>query len=42
MNDGSKVNKQSGFSNERTVPAEQGVRGLKCNEGSQLNTESGV
>ena len=28
MNEGSKLNKESGVSNERRVPAEQGVRGL--------------
>ena len=41
MNEGSLLNKESGLSNERRVPAEQGVRGLKCNKGSQLNKESG-
>ena len=29
MNNGSKLKKESGVSNERGVPAEQGVRGLK-------------
>ena len=29
MNEGSQLNKESGDSNERGVPAEQGVRGLK-------------
>ena len=29
MNEGSQLKKASGVSNERGVPAEQGVRGLK-------------
>ena len=29
MNEGLQLNKESGVSNERGVPAEQGVRGLK-------------
>ena len=29
MNEGSQLNKESGVLNERGVPAEQGVRGLK-------------
>ena len=29
MNEGSQLNKESGVSNERLVPAEQRVRGLK-------------
>ena len=29
MNEGSQVNKESGVSNERDVPAEEGVRGRK-------------
>ena len=29
MNEGSQLNIESGVSNERGVPAEQGVRGLK-------------
>ena len=29
MNEGSQLNKESGVSKEREVPAEQGVRGLK-------------
>ena len=29
MNEGSQLNKESGVSNQRGVPAEQGVRGVK-------------
>ena len=29
MNKGSKLNKESGVSNEQRVPVEEGVRGLK-------------
>ena len=42
MNEGSQLNKESGVSNERGVPAEQRSQGSQMNEGSQLNKESGV
>ena len=42
MNKGPQVNKESGVSNERGVPAEQRSQQSQMNEGSQLNKESGV
>ena len=42
MNEGSQLNKESGVSNERWVPAEQRSQGSQMNKGSQLNKESGV
>ena len=42
MNEGSQLNKESGVSNDRGVPAEQRSQGPQMNKGSQLNKESGV
>ena len=42
MNEGPQLNKESGVSNERRVPAEQRSQGSQMNEGSQLNKVSGV
>ena len=42
MNEGSQLNKESGVSNERGIPAEQRSQGSQMNKGSQLNKESGV
>ena len=42
MNKGSKLNKESGVSNELGGPSKTRSKGSQINKGSQLNKESGV